>query len=48
LGRLTDFSDFFKKMDSQKIFKVVATDLLSLCLNKTPKEMGADITFGNS
>lgn len=31
-----------------KTIAVCATDLLALCLLKTPKEIGAEIAFGNA
>lgn len=38
----------FKNLDKHKIVKVLGTDLLALCATKTPKDMGADVAFGNS
>jgi len=49
-GIITDFSDFFKKIDEKKqnTVKIVASDLLSLTITKSPGSMGADISFGSS
>ena len=49
-GILTDYSQFFSDIDSKGhgIVKIVASDLLSLTVTKTPGSMGADICFGSS
>ena len=47
-GEVRDYSDFFKKAEEKKIFKVVAADLLSLTLFTPPGEFGADAVVGSS
>ncbi|AFY40044.1 glycine dehydrogenase (decarboxylating) beta subunit [[Leptolyngbya] sp. PCC 7376] len=47
-GSVFDYSEFIEKVHNQKAFATVATDLMSLCLLKTPGEMGADIAVGTS
>lgn len=49
-GLLTDYSNFFKKIDDlgQGIVKIVASDLLSLTVSKSIGSMNADICFGSS
>ncbi len=47
-GDLYDYSDFIAQVHGQKAFATVAVDLMSLCLLKTPGEMGADIAVGTS
>jgi glycine dehydrogenase len=47
-GQLHDYAPLFDKLDKKKIVKVLATDLLALCVAKTAKEMGADIALGSS
>ena len=49
-GLLTDYTDFFKKIDdlSLGIVKIVASDLLSLTITKSIGSMNADICFGSS
>lgn len=47
-GEVRDYSELFKKASEKKIFKVVATDLLSLTLLKPPGEFGADAVVGSS
>lgn len=49
-GILHDFTDFFSQIDASKskITKVVASDLLALCITKSTGEMGADICFGSA
>ena len=39
---------FNNKLKQVEALKVMGTDLLSLTLVKTPKEMGAHVTYGNS
>lgn len=47
-GAVHDYSDFFKKANSSGILTAAATDLLALCVLKSPGEQGADVVFGNS
>lgn len=49
-GIITDFTDFFKKVEELKhnTVRVVASDLLGLTVTKSPGSMGADICFGSS
>jgi glycine dehydrogenase len=47
-GAIYDYSDFINELHKTKAFAVVATDLLSLALLKTPGEFGADVVVGNS
>ena len=47
-GEIRNYSDFFIKAGEEKIFNVVAADLLSLTLLKPPGELGADAVVGTS
>jgi glycine dehydrogenase len=47
-GAIKDHSDLFANCKAQHVLSVVATDLLALCLIKSPGEMGADIAVGSS
>lgn len=47
-GVIKDHSALFANCKSHHVMSVVATDLLALCLLKTPGEMGADIAIGSS
>ncbi len=47
-GVVSDFSAFAAKVHDHKARLVVATDLLALCLLKSPGSLGADIVIGNS
>lgn len=47
-GDVIDYSDLFASAEAKQIFKVVATDLLSLALLKPPGEFGADCAVGSS
>lgn len=47
-GEIKDYSIFFAKAEKEKIFKVVAADLLSLTLFVPPGEFGADAVVGSS
>ena len=47
-GSIGDYSDIVKEAHSNGSLVIVATDLLSLCLLKSPGEWGADIVIGNS
>ena len=47
-GEIINYIDLFAEAESKNIFKVVATDLLSLALLKAPGEFGADCAIGTS
>lgn len=47
-GALNDYSDFIKNAKDAGILTAMATDLLTLCIVKSPGEIGADVAFGNS
>lgn len=47
-GAVHDFSEFIQKAKSAGVLVAMATDLLSLCLLKSPGELGADVALGNS
>ena len=47
-GSIKNISDFTKTMTLENCLTIVATDLLSLCLLKSPGEMGADVVVGSS
>ena len=49
-GLITDYSNFFKKIDElgHGTIKIVASDLLALTISKNIASMGADICFGSS
>ena len=47
-GEVVDYSEFFKEVHANKGLAIVACDLLSLMLLKSPGELGADIAVGNS
>ncbi|MEP7195584.1 MAG: aminomethyl-transferring glycine dehydrogenase [Saprospiraceae bacterium] len=47
-GEIIDYTEFIQKTNSAGILTAVATDLLALCLVKSPGELGADVAFGNS
>lgn len=49
ISTIIDWTDLFtNKLGNFDSLKVMGTDLLSLTLVKTPKEMGAHVTYGNS
>ncbi len=48
IGEVEDYKAFVVKMEAQKIFTVVAADLLSLTLYAPPGEWGADIVVGST
>jgi len=47
-GEINDYSDLFAKAEEKQIFTVVAADLLSLSLLKSPGEFGADCAVGST
>ena len=47
-GEIHDFSSISAKVHSKEASMIIGSDLLSLCLMKSPGEMGADIAYGNS
>jgi glycine dehydrogenase len=47
-GEVRDYTLLFQQAAGEKIFKVVAADLLSLTLLKPPGEFGADAVVGSS
>ncbi|CAD8068445.1 unnamed protein product [Paramecium primaurelia] len=49
MGEVHDWSDLFKHtLKDAKLLKIIGTDLLSLTINKTPKDQGANVAYGNS
>ena len=47
-GRVLDPGDFVERAHANKVTVVVATDLLALCLLRSPGELGADIAVGSA
>jgi glycine dehydrogenase len=47
-GQLYDYSDAIKLLQEKNCMVVVAADLLSLTLLKSPKELGADVAVGTT
>ena len=47
-GQIYDYTDFIEKANEQDIKVIVAADLLSLAILKSPGEMGASVTVGTS
>jgi glycine dehydrogenase len=47
-GAIKDHSALFANCKASHVLSVVTTDLLALCLLKSPGEMGADIAVGSS
>lgn len=47
-GEIRDFSHLSDTIHSKNASLIVGSDLLALCLIKSPGEMGADISYGNS
>lgn len=47
-GEIRDLTKVFSSLKSHNVFSIVGTDLLSLCLMKSPGEMGADIVIGST
>ncbi len=48
MGNLTNYSEFFAKLKENGVRSVLNADLMSLCIVKTPGEMGADIAVGTA
>lgn len=47
-GEVFDYTELFKKAEEKGIFKVVAADILSLVMLKSPGEFGADAVVGST
>jgi glycine dehydrogenase len=47
-GEVKDISAFIENCRQNKIMSIVASDLLALCLLKSPGELGADVCVGSS
>lgn len=47
-GEIKDFTPFIASAHEQELYVVVACDLMSLLLAKSPGEMGADVVVGSS
>lgn len=47
-GEIRDFKEFSEKVHAKEASLIIGSDLLALCLMKSPGEMGADICYGNS
>lgn len=47
-GEVKDLGAFVKNCQASQVMSIVATDLLALCLLKSPGELGADIVIGSS
>jgi glycine dehydrogenase len=47
-GILNDYTTIFKQAKTKGVTPILASDLFSLTLNKTPKDMHADISVGSS
>ncbi|MDD5361482.1 MAG: aminomethyl-transferring glycine dehydrogenase [Ignavibacteria bacterium] len=47
-GQIYDYTDFFKSAKEKNIRTIVAADLMSLAILKTPGDMGADIAVGST
>ncbi|MBK9629541.1 MAG: aminomethyl-transferring glycine dehydrogenase [Saprospiraceae bacterium] len=46
-GSVYDYKNVIQKAKDQSCFVAMATDLMALCLLKSPGELGADVAFGN-
>tara|TARA_Y100001935_G_scaffold7792_1_gene5853 strand:- start:809 stop:3664 length:2856 start_codon:yes stop_codon:yes gene_type:complete len=47
-GQLHDFTDIFAQAQKAQAVTILGSDLLALCLMKTPSDMNADIAVGSS
>jgi glycine dehydrogenase len=47
-GRIDDPEPYIQHLHAQDALAIVASDLMALCVLKSPGEMGADIVLGNS
>ena len=47
-GRIDDPEPYIQHLHSQDALAIVASDLMALCVLKSPGEMGADVVLGNS
>ena len=47
-GEIKNYSNLFKTLDQNKVFKIVAADILSLALLTSPAEFGADAAIGST
>lgn len=47
-GEVPDYQNFIAEVKQQGLLVCMATDLLALCLLKSPAELGADIAFGSA
>jgi glycine dehydrogenase len=47
-GKVHDYSDFTKRMKANGVVNIVAADIASLMITKSPGEMGFDIAVGSS
>lgn len=47
-GEIFDYKEFFDKAHTLNITAIIAADIMSLCLLKSPAELGADIAVGST
>ena len=47
-GEIFNFTEFFDKAHKLNIITIVAADIMSLCILKSPAEFGADIAIGST
>jgi len=47
-GEIFDYTEFFTKAKAMNIFNIIAADLISLALLKSPAQIGADAAVGSS
>ena len=48
LGEIADLDQLIKSNKEKEIISIVAADIMSLVLMKSPGELGADIVVGNT